>query len=114
MKDKKEINPRPAAMFYACVLESLRKIAISHGYALAIHGSCASDMDIIAVRWTQDHSPPLDLVCAFLNELSRYSFTGENDEDVRRMTSPNIRFNTHLHYTIPIAADWYIDLCVIE
>lgn len=34
MEDK-SLNPKP--MFYACVLESLRKIAKANGYALAIH-----------------------------------------------------------------------------
>lgn len=47
----KSLNSKP--MFYACLLESLRKIAYENGYALAIHGSCARDLDLIAVRWNE-------------------------------------------------------------
>ena len=44
-KEIKDINSNPKPMFYACVLEGLRRIAMECGYALAVHGSCASDLD---------------------------------------------------------------------
>ena len=52
----KDIQTNPKPMFYACVLEGLRKIALKCGYALAVHGTCASDLDLIAVRWSDTTS----------------------------------------------------------
>ena len=52
----KDIQTNPKPMFYACVLEGLRKIALKCGYALAVHGTCASDLDLIAVRWSDNRS----------------------------------------------------------
>ena len=108
MEDK-SLNPKP--MFYACVLESLRKIAKENGYALAIHGSCASDLDLIAVRWNDVYSKPNDLVKSLLNELSNYAFGRVQFET---LTTPEHRYKNQIHYTIPIISDWFIDLTVIE
>ncbi|MBQ4263113.1 MAG: hypothetical protein IJB83_02575 [Bacilli bacterium] len=108
MKDIK-LNPKP--MFYACVLEGLRKIAKENGYALAIHGSCASDLDLIAVRWNDTFSTPNELAKCFINELSNYAFDKSEFEE---LTTPEHRYKNQIHYTIPIIADWYIDLTVIE
>ena len=45
----KDIQTNPKPMFYVYVLEGLRKIALKCGYALAVHGTYASDLDLIAV-----------------------------------------------------------------
>lgn len=114
-KDKSEINMNPRPMFYVVALEKLRKIAIDCGYALAVHGSCAKDMDLIAVRWTENYESPKYLTERFLEELSHFYF-GEDDgtkEDFAQLTNPEVRFGSHYHFTIPIYANWYIDLCVI-
>lgn len=113
MKERNEVNPNPKPMFYACALEGLRKIAMKCGYALAIHGTCASDMDLIAVRWAVNYENPTYLVKELCNELSRFSFGDEVDWDVISLTNPSTRFNHHIHYSIPIVGDWYVDLCVI-
>lgn len=107
--NNKSLNPKP--MFYACVLESLRKIAKENGYALSIHGSCASDLDLIAVRWNNTYSSPNELVKCLLNELSNYAFGKVKFEE---LTTPEHRYKNQIHYTIPIISDWYVDLTVIE
>jgi len=38
------------------LLPSLREIAREHGYALAVHGSMATDLDLIAVPWVEEAS----------------------------------------------------------
>lgn len=105
----KSLNPKP--MFYACLLESLRKIAYENGYALAIHGSCAKDLDLIAVRWNKIYSTPNKLVECFINEISSYSF---GNVKFKQLTKPEIRFENQIHYTIPIINDWFIDLTIIK
>lgn len=107
--NNKSLNPKP--MFYACVLEDLRKTAEENGYALAIHGSCASDLDLIAVRWNNTYSKPNKLVKCFLKKLSNYAF---NQVKFEELTTPEHRYKNQIHYTIPIISDWYIDLTVIE
>jgi hypothetical protein len=115
MKTKEEVNPNPKPMFYACALEGLRKIALKCGYALAIHGTCASDMDLIAVRWSENYESPTYLVEQFCKELSRFSFGDEDSKiDIVDITKPELRFGSHIHYTVPIVGDWFVDLCVIQ
>lgn len=110
-KEIKDINSNPKPMFYACVLEGLRRIAMECGYALAVHGSCSSDLDLVAVIWRSDYKPSDYLVNRFIEELSHYSF---GDESFRQLTNPERRFKNQMHYTIPIIGDWYVDLTVIE
>ena len=110
-KSKEEININPKPMFYACVFGGLRKIAIECGYALAMHGTGSSDLDLIAVRWSKEYESPEILVERFGKELSNYWF-GENY--IREVTKPEHRYLNQIHYTIPIVGDWYIDLTIIE
>jgi len=113
MKNRNEVNLNPKPMFYACALEGLRKIAIKCGYALAIHGTCASDMDLIAVRWTENYESPTYLVKRLYEELSKYSFSIDDENDLISIVKPEVRFG-HIHYTLPIIKDWYVDLCVVQ
>lgn len=41
------------AVFVDKVLPSLRDTANFHGYALAVHGSLARDLDLVAIPWTE-------------------------------------------------------------
>lgn len=111
-KKLNEINYNPKPMFYAVVLESLRKISAECGYALAVHGTCASDLDLIAVRWAENYESPTYLMEQFVEELSHYTF-GDNLDTID-FTTPERRYKNQIHYTIPIIGDWYVDLTVIE
>lgn len=113
-KNKSEINYNPKPMFYACVLENLRKIAANCGYALAVHGSLVRDLDLIAVRWNLNYEHPDYLCKQFLEELSKYSFGEEIDRNFVEITKPEIRYVNQYHYAIPIIGDWFIDLTVIK
>ncbi len=46
-------HPR-CTMAYAHLLRGLTGIANEHGYALAVHGSMSTDMDIILCPWTDE------------------------------------------------------------
>lgn len=37
---------------YACIYHGLAEVARKYGYALAIHGTVLTDLDLIAVPWT--------------------------------------------------------------
>lgn len=42
------------ALTYAAALPQLQAVAREHGYALAVHGSMATDLDLIAAPWTEE------------------------------------------------------------
>lgn len=51
-----------AVALYAHLLPQLRIIAREHGYALGLHGSLTSDMDLIAAPWVDSASDPHKLI----------------------------------------------------
>ncbi len=111
VKKVSEIKTNPKPMFYAVALEALRKRAFECGYALAIHGTCASDMDLIAVRWAENYETPEYLVEQFIAELSHYCF---GDIDIDYFTNKEHRYKNQIHCSIPICGNWYVDLTIIE
>lgn len=117
MNKMKEIVMNPKPMFYACILESLRKVAKENGYALAIHGSCAKDLDLIAVRWNDKCSTPYGLAMSLFTEISKgwyESFGKIGIKEFNGITRPERRYKNQIKFSIPIWDDWYIDLTVID
>lgn len=51
-------------------LEPLRMAARCHGYAVAVHGSVARDIDLIAIPWTDHASDPEALVLAVCGAIA--------------------------------------------
>lgn len=111
MKGIQEINYNAKPAFYVMCMESLRKIAAKCGYALAVHGTCAHDFDLIAVRWSDNYESPTYLMEQFVQELTHYSFC---EMDTIELTCPERRYKNQIHYSIPIIGDWYVDLTVID
>lgn len=48
----------------------MRTVAREHGYALAVHGSLARDIDLIAVPWTEQAHDPHELLCDLKGALA--------------------------------------------
>lgn len=55
----KPATPAPA---YVAMFVPLTNIARRHGYALAVHGSLQTDMDLVAIPWTDDAATAYDLM----------------------------------------------------
>lgn len=53
------------APWYVMAYTKLERIAWRHGYALALHGSMARDLDLVAIPWTEDAGSPEKLIEAF-------------------------------------------------
>ena len=53
-KDRRCVTTNGRAVFYAVMWEDLRNAALDVGWALALHGSLNSDMDIMAMPWVED------------------------------------------------------------
>lgn len=105
-------TPAPAseghrAPFYAWAYVRAVPVAKRLGYALAIHGSCARDLDLVAIPWTSRAAHPRALVDAFAEEFQG-DFTGPGGEDGQE--KPHGRRAWSISYG---GGGFYIDLSVM-
>ena len=110
MKDRKAVTCNGRAAFYACIWDDLRQSAMNNGWALGLHGSLNSDMDIMAMPWVEN-AVPADtmierLICDCFGDNSLMPMVME----VTRNEKPNGR----VVYTLPIFGDFYLDINIIE
>ena len=99
-------NGRPA--LFATIYDDLRKAAMDCGWALGLHGSLASDMDIMAMPWTEDAKPAEDMIKALCDIFVDNPF--KDCGTVPYYGKPNNR----VVYTIPIWGTCYLDINVIK
>ena len=58
MKTSENLKPNYGPVYAAAMYPGLSAIFHQHGYALAVHGSLARDLDLIAVPWVEVVSKP--------------------------------------------------------
>jgi hypothetical protein len=58
MKTAEQLKPNYAPVYAAAMYPGLCEIFHRHGYALAVHGSLARDLDLIAIPWAGSISCP--------------------------------------------------------
>jgi hypothetical protein len=107
MKTKDDVKTEGKPVFYAVLYSSMRKAALECGYALALHGSLHSDMDLMAMAWVEDAKPVEELVkaiddCVGGTVWKDFKFKDRTDKPHGRTT-----------FTISILGDYHIDLSVI-
>lgn len=107
MKDKSEIRVEGRPVVYSILFNPMKKAALELGYALTIHGSMHSDMDLIAVAWVEDAKPVEELVKAISDCLGKTIWKDHHFKD------PKIKPHGRIVYTLSIFRDWYIDLSII-
>lgn len=107
-KSREHIVTNGKAAFYASIYEDLRKAALDCGWALGLHGSLASDMDIMAMPWTEDAKPVAEMIEALQKCFTDSPFKEQNT--VPHHGKPNGR----VVYTMNIWAEFYLDINVIE
>ena len=54
---------------YGSMIGDFVMIGRDHGYAMAVHGSLSTDLDIVAVPWTEDAATGDELLGAIMDEL---------------------------------------------
>jgi hypothetical protein len=96
------------AAFYASIYDDLRNAAMGCGWALGLHGSLASDMDIMAMPWTENAKPVEEMIKALSDCFVGCPF--KEYHTVPHYDKPNNR----VVYTMSIWADWYLDINVIK
>ena len=75
---------RRASKCYRKLIKPLREVARSHGYALAVHGSIARDVDLVAVQWVGNASDQRTLARAIqakAQDLNGVAFMHPNERD---------------------------------
>jgi hypothetical protein len=98
------------APWYAMAYTKLDRIAWRHGYALALHGSMARDLDLVAIPWTDDASSPEKLIAAFV----RFIVSGAEIHYKASGVKPTIKPHGRLAYVLAIGFDGhYIDLSIM-
>jgi hypothetical protein len=106
---------------YERLITPLRAMAKRHGYALAVHGSLARDVDLIAAPWTIEASDAPTLVEALRAEAERVSgttafwFCDENaDPHDYTRRNPQPKPHGRLGWSIHLAGTGtYLDLSVM-
>lgn len=92
------------------LIEPLRAVARAHGYALAVHGSLARDIDVVAIPWTAEAVEAEALVAALAAEVERV-----NGHVYFRGRDPNPTEKPHGRraWSIHLGGGPYIDLSVM-
>ena len=106
-KNREAVTCNGRAVFYAAMWDDIRQCAMDCGWAVALHGSLASDMDIMAMPWT-DNAVSFGMLVNKIDLL----FTGENS--FGGFITYNEKPHGRIVATIPIWADFYLDISTME
>lgn len=63
------MKPATRAPFFACLYHGMCDVARARGYALAIHGTVTTDLDLIAIPWTDAAVPAEELKDALMDHI---------------------------------------------
>ena len=108
MKERAEITTNGKAVFYTVLWNDFRQAALDLGWTLALHGSMASDMDIVAIPWIEDASDEEALVKALSDCIGATTWKSHHFRD------PSERPHNRVIYTLSIYSDFYIDLSIMK
>lgn len=87
-----------APIYAACCYPDLAEICRKHGYALAIHGSMARDLDLVAVPWAESVSSHEEVVSAIMSEFA-----------VHKIKDATIKNHGRICYTLSWMGEAFMD-----
>lgn len=99
-----EKPPRVLPSYYAHLYAMMVPVARDYGYALALHGSLARDLDVVAVPWRENPASRLELAKALTEAVGGF----EASE-----FTPGVRPHGRLCWTIHLGGGPFIDLSVM-
>lgn len=108
MKSREHVTCNGKAAFYASIYDDLRNAAMDRGWALGLHGSLSSDMDIMAMPWTEDAKSEEEMIKALSDYFTDNPF--KDNHTIPHYDKPNNR----VVYTMLIWEDFYLDINVIR
>ncbi len=106
-KSKEEVTTNGRAVFYTVLWPSFRKAALDCGWALGLHGSMASDMDMMAMPWVEDAKPIEELIKALSACID--GTVWKESHFTPFVGKPHGR----IVYTLSIYSDFFIDLSIM-
>lgn len=106
MKSREHVTTNGRAVFYAAMWGDFRKAALNVGWALGLHGSLASDMDIMAMPWTEDAKTPEEMINAIKGCF-------DDRDGVIHVVESQMPNNRKV-FTLSIWADFYLDINIIQ
>ena len=92
-----------APIYMAGVYPRWAEIARQHGYALAVHGSCARDLDVVFIPWAEVISSPETVIEALTSEFA-----------VTKIGDLEARFHGRLCQTLSWMGDCFADISFIQ
>ncbi len=104
-KSREHVTTNGRAVFYAAMWNDFRQAALDKGWALGLHGSLASDMDIMAMPWTEKAVHPLEMILALKKCFDKPSKIHITETPMH---------NNRMVYTLSIWADFYLDINIIQ
>lgn len=78
------------APFFGCLYPGLCDIARKNGYALTIHGSVVTDLDLVAIPWTPEAVSAQELRDALAKHISGLDYRGLLERDCPWFTPAQI------------------------
>lgn len=111
------------ALVYATILPGLQEIARAHGYALAVHGSMATDLDLIACPWTDEATDAETMIEAIRERVVAffpvgYQLSGEMVPNPQPKPHGRLSWAFHFDFTHPMHTSTgvyapYLDISVM-
>lgn len=99
---------------YVAMYPALARAAMDCGYALAVHGSMARDMDLIAVAWVDDAKPVAELVEALRAACDGWIHAPRVSRDPTPKPHGRLAWSIHLGGVLnSTEGAAYIDLSII-
>ena len=99
------MRPPSLAAAYLHLVPILSEVARDHGYALAVHGTLARDLDVVAVAWTEAACTAEELVAAIHGAVMYRS--------LQVPLGPEAKPHGRLAWSIPLDGGAFIDLSVV-
>lgn len=107
MSEKPIPDLRP--VIYSATYSRMVPVARSHGYALALHGSLLTDLDVVAIPWAENASGDADLFFAFMIQCALTPVAGAMKAHGRRvwtLMAPGWDFGCYIDLSImPLKPD---------
>lgn len=107
MKNREAVTCNGRAAFYAAMWDDIRQAAMDVGWAVALHGSLASDMDIMAMPWVENSESFETLIYRITTLFS------DNKLVENYVITYNEKPHNRVVASIPIWADFYLDISTI-
>lgn len=100
--------PKPWPSLYTWIWPMIVAAGRRKGYAIALHGSMARDLDVIAVPWVEDAASAEDLIAEIREAVGVLL-------DDRQVGHPHVRSampHGRTAWSLPLGGGAYIDLSV--